>query len=82
MTIDKYEDIYLIREQKCERMFSDNTSINRFVVSQAILRCLQLIWDCMIDSKKSKLYGYNTDGIYITNPGLKFKNKKDVKSET
>jgi superfamily I DNA and RNA helicase len=69
----------LIREQKCERLFSDNTSINRFVVSQAILKCVQLIWDFMARSKKAVLYGYNTDGIYIKLPKLKFENKKDVK---
>jgi len=28
------------------------------------------------------LYGFNTDGIYIKNPKLKFKNKKDVKFKT
>ena len=60
-----------IREQKVNRIFSDHTSINRFDVSEAILKCLQLIETC--HGKDSILYGYNTDGIYITNP------KKDVK---
>lgn len=82
VAVDKYNGIFLIREQKCERLFSDNTSINRFVISQAVTNCLQLIWDCMFGSKKAVLYGYNTDGIYIKNPKLKFDNKKDVKFET
>lgn len=33
----------------------------------------------MARSKKAVLYGYNTDGIYIKLPKLKFENKKDVK---
>lgn len=70
----------MIKEQACERIFSDNTSINRFVVSEAILKCLQLIESC--HGKESTLYGYNTDGIYISNPIMKFRNKKDVKFST
>ena len=77
VTIDHYNDIYLIKEQTCKRLFSDNTSINRFVVSEAILKCLLLIEACHGDD--SMLYGYNTDCIYITNPKIKFKNKKDKK---
>ena len=75
--IDSYNEIYLIKEQKCERIFIDNTSVNRFVVSQAILKCLQLIRKCF--GKKSALYAYNTDGIFITNPRCILENKKDVK---
>ena len=43
--IDNYKDLVLVRERKIERNFSDNTSINRFIISQAILRCLNLIYD-------------------------------------
>ena len=78
--IDHHNDIYLIREQKIDRIFSDHTSINRFVVSEAILKCLQLIETC--HGKDSVLYGYNTDGIYITNPKRTFKNKRYVKFST
>ena len=35
VTIDQHNGIYLIREQKIDRIFSDHTSINRFVVSEA-----------------------------------------------
>ena len=80
VTIDYHDVIYLIREQNTERIFSDHTSINRFVVSEAILKCLQLIKTC--HGEDSMLYGYNTDGIYITNPKVQFKNKKDVKFST
>ena len=76
IVIDSYNEIYLIKEQKCERLFSDNTSVNRFVVSQAILKCLELIRKC--HGEKSVLYAYNTDGIFITNPKVILKNKKDV----
>ena len=78
VTINNFNDIYLIKEQTCKRIFSDNTSINRFVVSEAILQLLKLINDCNV--KNSKLYAYNTDGIFITNPNpdLKLKNKKNV----
>ena len=79
VTINSFNDIYLIKEQSCERIFSDNTSVNRFVVSEAILKLLQLIKEC--HGKDSKLYAYNTDGIFLTNPDpeFKLKNKKDVK---
>ena len=77
VTIDHHNEIYLIREQKIDRIFSDHTSINRFVVSEAILKCLLLIETC--HNEESVLYGYNTDGIYISNPKKSFRNKKDVK---
>ena len=80
VTIDHHNGIYLIREQKVNRIFSDHTSINRFVVSEAILKCLQLIETC--HGKDSILCGYNTDGIYITSPKKLFKNKRDVKFST
>ena len=77
VTIDHHNEIYLIREQKVDRVFSDHTSVNRFVVSQAILKLLQLIQTC--HGKDSVLCGYNTDCVYLTNPKTTFKNKKDVK---
>jgi len=80
VTGDHHNGIFMIREQEVERIFSDCTSINRFVVSEAILKCLQLIDTCY--SKDSVLYGYNTDGIYISNPKILFRNKKDVKFST
>ena len=80
VTIDHHDGIYLIREQKIDRIFSDHTSINRFVVSEAILRMLLLIETC--HGEHSVLYGYNTDGIYTTNPKTIFRNKKNVKFST
>ena len=80
VTIDHHNSLYLIREQIVSRIFSDHTSINRFVVSEAILKCLQLIETC--HGEDSVLYGYNTDRIYISNPKVSFKNKKDVKFST
>lgn len=80
MTIDKFNEMYLIREQQINRILSDNMSINMFVVSEAVLKCLQLIELC--HGQNSVLYGYNTDGIYISNPKKLFKNKKDVKLST
>ena len=80
VTVEEFNGIFLVREQTFERKFTDHTSINRFVVSEAILKCLQLIGACF--GKDSVLYGYNTDCIYITNPKKMFKNKKDVKFST
>ena len=80
LTIDNHKDIYLVNEQKVERMFSDHTSVNRFVVSQGILKCLKLLFAC--HNKNSKVYGINTDGIYLSNPSVDFKNKKDIKFKT
>ena len=31
ISIDKYNDLYLVREQHCRKILSDNTPINRFV---------------------------------------------------
>ena len=73
--------VFTLYESKSyDRIFSDHTSINRFVVSEAIQRMLLLIEAC--HSEHSVLYGYNTDGIYITNPKTTFRNKKDVKFRT
>ena len=80
VTINHYDNLYLVKEQSCKRIFSDNTSINRFIVSEAALKCLQLIEVCHGDN--SILYGYNTDGIFITKPKITFKNKKDIKFST
>lgn len=76
ITVDNYEDLCLIREQKIERILSDSTSINRFAISQAILKCLQLTFHSK--SNNSILYSVNTDGFYITNPKVTYTNKKDV----
>ena len=80
VTVDHHNGIYLIREQKINRLLSDHTSVNRFVVSEAILKCLQLIESCYDNG--SVLYGCNTDGIFISNPKVVFKNKRDVKFST
>ena len=80
VTIDHYNNLCLIGEQTCKRIFSDNTSINRFIVSEAILKCLQLIEAC--HGEESVSYGYNTDGIFIKNPKMTFKSKKNVKFST
>lgn len=76
-TIDNHKDLYLIREQNVERIFSDNTSINRFVISETIVKCLQLILNSY--GKDRILFSVNTDGFYVTNPKVTYPNKKDVK---
>ena len=60
------QELFLIRERTLECNYSDNTSINRFVISQAILQCLNLIYDDW--TNESELYSVNTDGIHMTNP--------------
>lgn len=77
ITISNYDDIYLIKETKIERLFSDHTSINRYVISGAILKCLKLLYKCYDD--ESKIISINTDGFIIQNPRVLFKHKKDVK---
>ena len=77
ITIDNYENIYLVREQKINRILSDHTSINRFIISQSILQCFQLLnknW-----TEQSELYSINTDGFFMTNPKYKYKHKSEVK---
>lgn len=71
--IDKFQDIFLVREQKIERILSDHTSINRFVISNSILQCLALLKENW--TEHSELYSINTDGFYMTNPKYKYKMK-------
>ena len=54
-----------------------HNSINRFVISEGVLQCLELIGAS--HRKGSKLFAYNTDRIYITNLALKLKNKVGLK---
>lgn len=77
ITTDNYENIYLVREQKIDRILSNHTSINRFIISQSILQCFQLLnknW-----TEQSELYSINTDGFFMTNPKYKYKHKSEVK---
>ena len=46
------QELYLVPERQTERIFSDNTSINRFVVSQAISSYLNLIYDKWTDESE------------------------------
>ena len=57
--------LFLVRVRTIEHIFTDNTSISRFVISQAILSCLNMIYDNW--TNKSELYSVNTDiyDIYI-----------------
>lgn len=57
VTTDHHNGLYLIREQNVDRIFSDHTSINRFVVSEAILECLPLIETCYGKDSASLLPG-------------------------
>ena len=62
VSIDNFENLYLVREQKIERILSDHTSINRFVISGSILQCLSLLkrnW-----TEQSELFSINTDGFF------------------
>lgn len=83
VTIDSYQnsntkqELFLIRERKVERIVSENISINRFVISEPILKCLNMMWDNW--SNGSGLYAINTDGIFMTKPTNHYPNKKDVK---
>ena len=86
ISIDNYknsltnQEMFPVRERQTERIFSDNTSINRFVVSQAILSCLNLSYDIWTD--ESQLYSINTDGVFMTNPKHQYPNKRDVEFST
>lgn len=55
--------LFLVRVRTIEHIFTGNTSISRFVISQAILSCLNMIYDNW--TKKSELYSINIDSIYI-----------------
>ena len=71
--------MYPIREQKIDRILSDHTSINRYIISQSILQCLQRLNDNW--TEHSELYSINTDGFYMTNPKHSYRNKANVKFE-
>ena len=74
--IDKFKDIFLVCEQKIEKILADHTSINRFVISRSILQCLEKLYKNW--TNKSVLYGINTDGFFMTNTKFNCKNKSDV----
>ena len=76
ITIDNDKDLFLLRERTVERLLSDNTSINRFVISEAILKCLKLLVENWTENRE--LYSINTDGFYMTNPRYQYRNKKGV----
>ena len=90
VTIDSYQNLntkqepFSIRERQIKRIISDNTSINRFVISGAILKCLNLLAkNCSHNSDGniiSAVYAINTDGIFMRNAKRlhKYQNKKDV----
>ena len=92
VVIDSYQnpntkqELYLIRERQIERIFSDNTSINRFVISQSILKCLNMLHDNASHDNDgngiSQVYAINTDGVFMTSPKNQYPNKKDVKFTT
>ena len=92
VVIDSYQnpntkqELYLIRERQIERIFSDNTSINRFAISQSILKCLNMLHDNASHDNDgngiSQVYAINTDGVFMTNPKNQYPNKKDVKFTT
>ena len=92
VVIDSYQnpntkqELYLIRKRQIERIFSDNTSINRFVISQSILKCLNMLHDNASHDNDgngiSQVYAINTDGVFMTNPKNQYPNKKDVKFTT
>lgn len=56
--IDNFKDVFLVREQKIERILSDHTSINRFVISRSILQCLEKLYKNW--TKRSVLCSINT----------------------
>ena len=90
VAIDSYQnpntkqEPFSIRERQIKRIISDNTSINRFVISGAILKCLNLLAkNCSHNSDGniiSAVYAINTDGIFMRNAKRlhKYQNKKDV----
>lgn len=62
------QDLYIVRGLQIERIFSDNRLINRFVISEAILKCLNLLcdnWSYDEDGNSvSQMYAVNTNGIF------------------
>ena len=92
VVIDSYQnpntkqELYLIREHQIECIFSDNTSINCFVISQSILKCLNMLHDNASHDNDgngiSQVYAINTDGVFMTNPKNQYPNKKDVEFTT
>ena len=43
ITIDNYSDLYFIKEQKIDRLFSDTCSVNRFAVPEA-----RIVFICLV----------------------------------
>ena len=76
------QEMYLIRERQIECIFSDNTSINRFVISQSILKCQNILHDNASHDNDgngiSQVYAINTGGVFMTNAKNQYPNKKDL----
>ena len=92
VVIDSYQnpntkqELYLIRERQIERIFSDNTSIDRFVISQSILKYLNMLHDNASHDNDgngiSQVYAINTEGNFMTNPKNQYPDKKDLEFTT
>ena len=90
--IDSYQnpntkqELHLIIDRQIDRIFSDNTSINRFVISQSILKCLNMLHDNASHDNDgngiNQVFAINTDGVFMMNPKHQYSNKKDVKFTT
>ena len=64
--------ITIIRKIERHRKMEDLSSVYNHIIALGYLNMYYLM-DELYDNKKSELYGYNTDSIYISNP---IKNKK------
>ena len=71
--METMEDLYQVRYQDVTRKLSENCSINRAIVCD----CNMLLIDMMyhLAGNKSRIVGYNTDSVCLTQPDGKFEDK-------
>ena len=61
------DNIHFVRVKDKKRIYGDNSQIFRQIVSQGIIKLLNLI-ELTYEPGKSTLVGYNTDSVFIENP--------------
>ena len=77
---DNSNELFIVKNEIIKKTIENNNSIHRFVISMGILNLLKMINKINKIDNKIKIYGFNTDGVFIKysdkiNNSFKVKNK-------
>ena len=62
----KEDDFYLIRKIEVKRKMTENCSINSHVISDSIVKLLEVIEEAC--DNNTEIFGYKTDAVYCERP--------------